>query len=369
MRLVALHLALTTSVMLSVMAVAQNQTVNVVPRYAVRTPAQPIEPSIYKRMADEGKTLPIWGAFFQHNQKFYGFYMVGTDPTLGSATSKIKLVVIPLAVHFSDGTVLDPSKPVQCRGTDSPLTITQNSPMLQNVDWTQGGTKVGNTQYGDAFQRAEWWNFADGSAPDYHVLLKPVIEKEATMEVPADQGTTVSGHGCGVYGDVKGLFFDQRLREIMVQRKMQPNELPYFLTYDVVQDGGILGYHSTMASVIYGVGTFSDQNFGPHHAFQDMVSMSAVVGSIFNDPFGTNPTPNWKSSYKPSVGCHNLLETYEPLPGLAEPVKVPGNSHQYYVQDLAFELWFAKAPASTSVNGWFSMFGTFPDSSSNKDCK
>jgi hypothetical protein len=358
----------TLAFVLGGIVLAQDQ-LPVVPRYTFMKPAHPIDPLAYQQMSPSGKTLPVWGAFFQHNDKFYGFYMIGTDPSAGSATSKIKIVVIPLAVRFSDGKMLDPTQPVQCRGTASALTLTEQSPLLAKVDWIQGGTDVGTTQYLDAFQRAEWWNFANGNSPDYHVLLHPVIASKATINVPANQGKTVSGGNCGIYGDVEGLYFDAQIRSIIVRRHLQPNEIPFFLTYDVVEDHGVLGYHSTIANTIYATATFNDQAFGPAHSFQDMVPMSHVIGATFNDPFGMNLTPNWKSSYAPKQGCNSLLEAGDPLAGLAEPVKVPGNKHQYYVQDLAFELWFAKAPASTSVNGWFSMYGTFKDSGSNQDCR
>ena len=363
------HMIIIACVTLATAAVAQNQTREIVPRYAVKTPAPAIEPMSYRQAAAKGKALPTWGALFQYNGVFYGFDMIGSDPSRGSATSNIQLVIVPVAFRFSDGTLLDPTRPVQCNGTESALKLTRQSPVLQSIDWIQGGTNVGHTQYPDAVQRAEWWNFANGSAPDYHVILQPVVMSKQVIAVPASQGKTVTGHGCGVYGDVEGLYFDQKIRELIVQLNLQPNVLPFFLTYDVVEDGGVLGYHSTLSSIIYATATFSDQNFGPHHAFQDMVGMSAVLSATFNDPFGRNLTPNWKSSFAPRVGCHDLLEVAEPLAGLAMPVTVPGNAHQYYVQDVAFELWYPRAPASTSVNGWFSMFGTFKDSSSNKDCQ
>jgi hypothetical protein len=348
---------------------AQDQPTTFRPRYTVVNSMHPIDPLAYKDLGPGGKALPIWGAFFMYNNQPYGFYMIGTDPSAGSATSKIKLVIIPVAVTFSNGKVLDPTRPVQCRGTDSALTLTEQSPLLTNVDWNQGGTDVGTTQYLDGFQRAEWWNFANGNSPGYHVLLNPVISKPAIINVPASQGKTVGGRGCGIYGDVEGLYFDAQIRDIIVKRHLQPNELPFFLSYDVVEDHGILGYHSTLSNTIYATATFNDQNLGPKHAFQDMVPMSHVLGATFNDPFGTNLTPNWKSSFAPQQGCENLLEVGDPLNGLAEPVKLAGKKHQYYVQDLAFELWFAKAATSSSVNGWFSMYGTFKDSSSNENCK
>jgi hypothetical protein len=137
----------------------------------------------------------------------------------------------------------------------------------------------------------------------------------------------------------------------------------------VSRDNAALGYHSvSVTNNVYGTGAFSDQNiFGPpNEAFDDVVTMSHEVGETINDPFGDNPTPDWQSSYAPQYGCQNILEIGDPLAGLPEgPIKVSGNSHDYYVQDVAFVPWFAKAGTSTSVNGWFSMYGTFRSGSPN----
>lgn len=334
------------------------------PRYAVIKPVRVIDPRAFEDLGKDGKVIPTWSAFFRYHDQSYGFSMIGTDPSEGSSTSVIDTVIVPLAFVFADGTVLDPTMPRQCGGGTSALAITRNSPLFQNVDWVQGGTKVGNTQYMDAFQRAEWWNFANGSAPDYHVLLNPVMANKLTIQLSASQGATI-GHGCRRYGEIEGLYFDTLVRRLIVTLGLQPNQLPYFLTYDVVEDNGILGYHSTFNNTIYASGTYVDLNLGPNHAYQDMVVMSHVLGSTFNDPFVSNLTPNWKSPAAPKVGCSAFLEAGDPLAGLAEPVTILGISHQFYVQDLAFELWFAKATASTSVNGWFSMYGTFQSASSN----
>jgi hypothetical protein len=366
MRSRTLILAVMVAVLVLVSSKAPAQSPpKIIPRFAA-IPG-PMDVAAYRALGEAGKAIPTWGAFFQYNNQFYGFDMIGTDPGLGSATTKIKFVIIPVALKFADGTVLDPTQPVQCNGTDSALTRVLGSPVLHKVKWTLGGTFVGKTQFADAFQRAEWWNFANGSAPDYHVVLHPIVKARALINVPRQQGTVQTGKGCGVYGDVSGLYLDAKLRSILVKRRLQPNELPFFLTYDVVADHGILGYHSTQYTTLFATATYNDQRFGEGHAFQDLVPMSQVLAATINDPFLHNLTPNWRSSFMPH-GCNNLLEVGQPLAGLAVPAKVPGNAHRYYVQDLAFELWFAKAPASTSVNGWFSMFGTFTDSASNQNC-
>lgn len=363
------HVAAAVAYLLILISIASAQisAKPVTPRYAPSRPMPIAEQRAFRELGKAGKALPTWGALFAYMGQFYGFDMIGSDPSQGSATSTIQTVIVPLAMKFPDGNVLDPTQPVQCNGTASALSLVLKSPLFKNVDWKLGGTDVGNTQFLDALQRSEWWNYANGFSPDYHVLLAPLVLPKVTINVPTGQGSTVTGGSCGIYGNVEGLYFDMQLRSLIVKLKLQPNQLPLFLTYDVVEDNGIVGYHSTFNSTIYASAAFNDQNFGPNHAFQDVVPLSQVLGSTFNDPFGANLTPDWMSPFAPQNGCEFLLEAGDPLAGRARAVKVPGNPHQYYVQEMAYELWFARGQSSTSVNGWFSMFNTLKTSAG--DCQ
>jgi hypothetical protein len=89
----------------------------------------------------------------------YPFNIVGTDPALGAATTTIPTVIVPIKLTFPSSRVLD--------GTNQ-VVSTQNSPLFLTADYTTGGTDVGVTQYGDAIQRAEFWNlpgFSQGRLP------------------------------------------------------------------------------------------------------------------------------------------------------------------------------------------------------------
>jgi hypothetical protein len=61
------------------------------------------------------------------------------------------------------------------------LAATQNSPIFLTADYMAGSVDLGVTQYGDALQRAEFWNLP-GFSPDYHILLgTPSIAATATV--------------------------------------------------------------------------------------------------------------------------------------------------------------------------------------------
>jgi hypothetical protein len=54
-----------------------------------------------------------------------------------------------------------------------------------------GGANVGNTQYVDAFQRANFWHALD-DRNSYHVLLNPITTVAPfVLDVPEEDGTTI----------------------------------------------------------------------------------------------------------------------------------------------------------------------------------
>jgi hypothetical protein len=75
-----------------------------------------------------------WNGSFTTAGTTYSFTMVGTDPALGSQTSIIPTVIIPLIFKFSDGSVLDPTLPA-CGVTNSALTSVVNSPIFQSSSY------------------------------------------------------------------------------------------------------------------------------------------------------------------------------------------------------------------------------------------
>jgi hypothetical protein len=106
----------------------------------------------------------------------------------------IPTVLIPLRFVFADGNVFDASTDI----IDGQTAIQGfvNSPIFQNYNFNNnqgtyffggmaGLVKVGNTQYGDAFQRANFWDSVSTRAPNYHVLLgQPTVLPTQTINVP-----------------------------------------------------------------------------------------------------------------------------------------------------------------------------------------
>jgi hypothetical protein len=51
-------------------------------------------------------TIPFWTSSFTYNGTTYPFQMVGTDPSAGSQTTTVPVVLVPLKITFSNGTTV-----------------------------------------------------------------------------------------------------------------------------------------------------------------------------------------------------------------------------------------------------------------------
>jgi hypothetical protein len=315
--------------------------------------------------------LTTWDGSFSLDQVDFPFTMVGTDPAAGSQTTTVSTVIIPLIFKFGTKTA-SPKKKNVCYNNQSPLTLVLNSPIFQNFDYQPGGTDVGDTQYTDAFQRANFWSTVSGSAPDYHVLLgTPTVAAPVTITVSKKHGVFQGTTGCGPVGVVDIAWFDGvKVPQLLKNKKIKPNVLPIFLAYNVFFYEGfpanccILGYHNAVLTS-KGVQTYSEAAFSDVGIFQgdieDTEALGHEVAEWLDDPFVNNLTPPWGHIGQVS-GCQNNLEDGDPLTGTV--FDVPLGGFTYHQQDLAFVSWFAQAQTSFGVNGWFSFMGNFLTSAS-----
>ncbi len=324
------------------------------PMFAV-IPRTSAEPAQY----DPAVQVPIWTGTFKFNNVTYTYHMVGTDPAAGSVSSKIPLVIIPLKFKFSNGTTLSATQ-VVCGDVKNTKFRVKNSPLIKTTTtFTPGGTNVGKTQYVDAFQRANFWNFVSTTAPNYHVLLSPVTMKPLqTINVPAASGTSVAGP-CAPIGEVDINFFDNIAMNLLTQLNIPANTLPLFLDYNTFWTSGgccILGYHSTnnAGTQAYAVAAYSDPGIFSV-PIQDIHALSHEIGEWMDDPLvpAVNIVPAWGHIGQVS-GCQGNLEVGDPVTGKAFTVATGGAfPFTYHPEDLVFLPWFARVSPSTSVNGWY----------------
>src|SRR5262245_4654586 len=207
-------------------------------------------------------SVPVWSGSFRFGLRTFRYTMVGTDPALGSATTTVPVVIIPLNLTFMmPTTALSASDPV-CGDSESATTLALDSPLFQPYTFLPGGTDVGTTQYIDAFQRANFWSQVSTVAPDYHVLLSPTVAPTQTIAVPRFYGSTQEGP-CARIGRVSFFYFDSQIRAIIARLGIPSTSLPLFVTYNtfLTQFGRccVLGYHSAMAGgQTYAFASYSD---------------------------------------------------------------------------------------------------------------
>ncbi len=108
--------------------------------------------------------------------------------------------------------------------------------MFQATNFSFGGTSVGDTQYIDAFQRANFWQLVGGT--DYHTLANPVLYQPISLNIQPGKGlgipSSLSG-SCGPLGIVDINTLDSILTgTILPQLAAQgvdTSQFPVFLLY------------------------------------------------------------------------------------------------------------------------------------------
>jgi hypothetical protein len=315
-------------------------------------PPRGIDPSSLEAAGLAGTTLANWSGSFVRSGTTYSYTMLGTNPALGSATTTVSAVLIPLKLIFSDGTVLDATAPIfgNSRSTEQ---LIEQSPLFQNVAFAPGGASVGTTQYIDAFQRANFWNYVNTSAKNYHVRFQVTPMPVQTLTVPAYFGYTEAGPGSRI-GYVDYNWWDGQLGVLLYRLNIQTSTLPMFVNYNILQyspDFTYAGYHTAFGNPaqVYLSAGFFDQGLFTYGG--DIVFLSHELGESTDDPFVDNIVPSWSN---PQTGgsCSDLLEVGDPVSDLGIGTYVV-NGYSYHPEDLTFLPWFSGAMPSTSVNGWY----------------
>ena len=316
--------------------------------------------------------------------KANSFRIIGTDPSLGAATTTIPAVLVPVRITFPNFAVLD--------GANRAAAVA-NSPLFLTADYVTGGTDVGVTQYGDAIQRAEFWNLPGFSQAGYHVLLQaPVIAPTLNLTVPTSgcpadannpTGACGSTLGGGFLGVVAANWFDAQLNGQIAGGVYPPNVLPIFLTDNVFEsfDGTAgpgsgcctLGYHNsegppaaTAHTWIYAA--FTEPGTFRGNSVEDVQSLSHEVSEWMNDPFAGAFALGFINLIPPAVlpgqggACIPNFETGDPLEAPPIVFTQVTNGTTYHLQDEAFLSWYMHS--NFGVNGLYSFLGTFTTPSS-----
>jgi hypothetical protein len=334
-------------------------------------------------------TVPFWLSFYQSGGQTYGEAMVGTDPALGSATTTVPVIVVPLRMVFArDGSVLDsPGMGQELAG----------SPLFTSLPYA-----VGTTQYLDAYRRADFWSQVATTSPDYHTLLgTPTILPTRTLTVPTALGHSfVDASTNRRFAYVDGTWLSGQLRQLIASLRVDPRALAVFLAPNTAGTISSVdacpgptcfalgGYH---AALINGnpniLGTQLPQSVNTY-AYAEFLDLGDAVPSGLNvhllptshellewldDPliFAAQPNqhdpffpvigalaPAWTSPYY-GLGCANIYEVADPLDSGAPSVGVPDSGHIDLFADAVFQSWFARQSPSTAFGGLYDIIGVF----------
>src|ERR1700733_9996850 len=131
---------------------------------------------------------PTWVESYTYKSRKYSETFIGTHPT-GGVPPTVPVDFFPIKVVYGS-TSYDPTV-VQANGV-SVIQNVLNSPLFNSsVDYVQGGTNLGTTQYEDAFQRGTLWGTVS-SHTGYHVLLSTTVEPVQTVTIPTKNGKLIN---------------------------------------------------------------------------------------------------------------------------------------------------------------------------------
>ncbi len=301
--------------------------------------------------------LTQWnGSFTDLTGKHVSYVMVGTNPMTTNTSTTVPVYIVPIKMVYgrlNGNMTFDPVAHILPNGRSVVQNTTASPLFVGSLNFTQGGTNLGTTQYIDAYQRGNFWSSVSTNS-NYHMLLgTPTVLTEQTINVSAVQGRVMNNpFGSGKVGTMSINAFDSKLQSFISGfAQINPGVLPIFITNDIylTQSGSccIGGYHSANGAnptgQTYAYATYEDVagSFS-----QDVSALSHEIGEWTDDPFVNN-----------AVNCtdNSIMENGDPLEGEANF----GGYHYtlggftYNLQSLVFIGYFG-APRSTSVNSWLS---------------
>jgi hypothetical protein len=289
----------------------------------------------------------------------YPYTMVGNAPATGRS-STLRTVIIPLRLAFrgfgKDDTTFDPAYAVR---------NILRSPIYNDATYSSG-----TTQFGDALQRATFWNGMDARRRWHTLLAEPKVVDTITMVVtPATGYLTADGPNGELFGNVNIDVLDARLRALVARLGIRPGETPIFVTQNATADVA-LGYHDaytvhnadgtdTLQTIIY-TSWLDPALVGD--LLGDVSTLNHEIGEWYDDPFVNNITPWWAFPPANAECGDQYLEVGDPQgngPDWFTFATVPVTLHgyTYHLQDLALLPWFTGETPSSAINGTYS----FPD--------
>jgi hypothetical protein len=302
------------------------------------------------------RSFPTWHGSFTSAGTNYPYVMAGRAPQRGDET-EIDTSLIVLSFRFFEFG--------DAQG--NPIVIESQSivdDFLGSPNFVKSEYSVGRGQFGDAVQRASFYNIAER---DWHTTLeRPRILIPVRIDVPVGMAQLYDlGNGKFV-GIVNFDFLYSQIQTILQLENIKTNELPILLSHNVFADQA-LGFHDAIEVTSgnhSGIQTYTWSSWLDADAFGDIfadaTTLTHEISEWIADPFTNNPTPDWQI---PESGgfCSNILEVGDPIEFLASqmfPITLHG--HVYHTQNEAMLSWFSREVPSSAFQGAYS----YPNTSS-----
>jgi hypothetical protein len=329
------------------------------------------------------RSVPTFSSSFTFQGQTFPYTMVGRAPQAGN-TTRIATSYIPMSLIFDEFVDADGNSIFMDANaiTDQML----HSPNFERAQYT-----VGNTQFGDAVQRAEFFSVMkrpnggdddDFDGGSWHTILeRPRILTPVVIEVPVGSSLVFQIPGGGFLALIDINFLASQLNTLLQTEGVKVDELPIFTTRNAVYGDFffgfplsccIAGFHTaievgqkgnttsvqTLAftsslDVDVAVGAFGDPNF-----FTDVQALSHEIAEWMNDPFANNIVPAWQFPGLSGGSCSNLLETGDPVENLPNPgFPVVLHGFTYHPQTEALLQWFSRESPSSAIGGVYTYPG------------
>ncbi len=316
-------------------------------------------------LAKSVRTVPTFTGSFVTNGRHYSYTIAGREPASGGTTT-IPTVVVPLSLS------LNASAGHKAVFTaEGAVSEVLESPIFENFPFA-----TGDTQYGDAVQRAEFYKAAK---TEWHTLLgHPQLAPPIQIEIPVANGYVLHSRKTGKSLAVVDLDFVQKqLFQQLASTGAAPDKLVIALTRNVafysLGDATVccsVGTHgaqldsSGTSAQAFVIGSYFEKGVFPHYT--DVQGISQQVAEWMNDPlhgYGPNEFPGW---LKPpsNIGCGGrgesssyLLEQPTDFLPASNSTQVTARGKAYHLENMALLPWFAQTAATETFRGAYS----FPD--------
>ncbi|HEX4602616.1 MAG TPA: hypothetical protein VH724_01360 [Candidatus Angelobacter sp.] len=329
------------------------------------------------------RSVQTFSSSFAFQGQTFPYTMVGRPPQAGN-TTRIATSYIPMSLIFDEF--------VDANGNSIFLDANAiTDEMLHSPNFERAQYTVGNTQFGDAVQRAEFFNVMrrsnsgdddelDGGS--WHTILqRPRILTPVVIEVPVGSSVVFQIPGGGFLALIDINFLASQLNTLLQTEGVRVDELPIFTTRNALYGDFffgfplsccIAGFHTAIEVGQSGNTTFvqtfafassldadiANGGFGDPTFFADVQALSHEISEWMNDPFTNNIVPDWQFPGLGAGSCSNLLETGDPVENLPSPgFPVILHGFTYHPQTEALLQWFSRENPSSAIGGAYSYPG------------